>query len=76
VYFSITLLVIVALFPVSVAFAGGAQGGSTGSGSGADRVPTETKKVPMMHMEEQFRHARGNNLGILRFPYGGEKFAM
>jgi serine protease inhibitor len=35
---------IVALFPASVAFAGGTQGGSTGPGSGADRVPTETEK--------------------------------
>ena len=35
-----------------------------------------TKKVPMMHMEEQFRHARGNDLGILRLPYGQQKLAM
>ena len=36
----------------------------------------DTKKVPMMHLEQQFRHARGNNFGILRLPYGREKLAM
>ena len=35
-----------------------------------------TKIVPMMHMEEQFQYTRGNNLGILRLPYGQEKLAM
>jgi serine protease inhibitor len=35
-----------------------------------------TKKVPMMHIEQQFRHARGNNLGFLRLPYGREKLVM
>jgi serpin B len=34
------------------------------------------KKVPMMHLEEQFQHSRGNNLGMLRLPYGRETFAM
>jgi len=35
-----------------------------------------TKTVPMMHMEEQFLHTKGNNLGLLRLPYGREKLAM
>jgi serine protease inhibitor len=35
-----------------------------------------TKQVPMMHLEEQFLHGRGDNLGMLRLPYGREKFAM
>ena len=34
------------------------------------------KRVPMMHLEEEFRHARGDNLGFLRLPYGREKLAM
>jgi serine protease inhibitor len=34
------------------------------------------KTVPMMHLEEQFRHARGNDLGMLRLPYGREKLSM
>ena len=34
------------------------------------------KMVPMMHLEENFRHAQAENLGILRLPYGREKLAM
>jgi serpin B len=34
------------------------------------------KMVPMMQLEEQFRHARGNNLGMLRLPYSREQLAM
>jgi serpin B len=34
------------------------------------------KMVPMMHLQEQFRHARADNLGILRLPYGREKLSM
>jgi len=34
------------------------------------------KMVPMMHLEENFRHAQAENLGILRLPYGRERLAM
>jgi len=34
------------------------------------------KMVPMMHLEEEFRHGRGANLGMLMLPYGREKLAM
>jgi len=34
------------------------------------------KTVPMMHLEEQFQHARINGLGLLRLPYSREKLAM
>ena len=34
------------------------------------------KMVPMMHVKKQFRHARVDNLGFLRLPYGREKLAM
>ena len=33
------------------------------------------KMVPMMHLEEEFRHAQADNLGLLRLPYGREKLA-
>jgi len=32
--------------------------------------------VPMMHMEEQFQHARADRFGFLRLPYGREKLSM
>jgi serpin B len=35
-----------------------------------------TKTVPMMHMRGEFRHGRGNNLAVLRLPYGRENLAM
>jgi len=34
------------------------------------------KKVPMMHMEEEFRYARAAAYGMLRLPYGREKLVM
>lgn len=35
-----------------------------------------TKKVPMMNMAEHFQYGQGDNFGILRLPYGQEKFSM
>ncbi|TET49892.1 MAG: serpin family protein [Actinomycetota bacterium] len=35
-----------------------------------------TKKVPMMNMVENFQYGQGDNFGILRLPYGQEKFSM
>ena len=35
-----------------------------------------TKKVPMMNMVENFQYGQGSNFGILRLPYGQEKFSM
>lgn len=34
------------------------------------------KKVPMMHAADRFQHARGDDFGFLRLPYGLEKIAM
>jgi len=35
-----------------------------------------TKKVPMMNIHEHFDYARGDDYGMIRLPYGQEKFAM
>jgi len=34
------------------------------------------KMVPMMHLVEELRHSRTDNLGLLRLPYGREKLSM
>lgn len=35
-----------------------------------------TKKVPMMNIHENFDYGRGDDYGVIRLPYGQEKFAM
>ncbi len=35
-----------------------------------------TKKVPMMNIQEHFQYGRGDDYGIIRLPYGQEKFSM